>query len=571
MITAWILYAIVVGALFGGSGLALERFLRTHNLPSRWVWVGAVLLSVGWPLGHLAWEKVPEGPPALAGPSHGVPQPSEITPMVFPLEPITVEVPPESILRLMDGPIVVGWALATSLHFLFFGFLLFRTHRLRSHWRSGKLEDLPVLFSDDWGPAVVGFIRPQIVLPTWCEELDRRALRFVLDHEVEHLRAGDLRLVILTGIFPVLFPWHLPVWWQLTRLRTAVESDCDQRVLGRNPGQTRPYVDLLLEVGERASRGRPLAAMLSEPYETLKRRIRIMTMPFPTRPWIRGGLLMGAGATLVTMACWAPEPTDVREEGGENPAAISTAEEAADPQEGEFLPVFTPFSVRPSIRNLDEVLTTLSRDYPTELREAGIGGTVNVWFFIDETGKAQRVMVAESSRHRELDNAAVRVGEIIEFSPALNRDQGRPVWVSLPVEFTTNQRSGVGEDEGEPAGAPSLGTVMTVSSPGSTPAGMEGGRVTGAVVDQATQEPLRQAQVLVGGTGRGTLADENGRFVIDNVPAGEWEFYVHLIGFGEVRQAISVQEGESMEMTVEMAPQAIALNKLTVGGTRGGG
>lgn len=29
-----------------------------------------------------------------------------------------------------------------------------------------------VLLSDGWGPAVVGFFRPEVVLPRWCEELD---------------------------------------------------------------------------------------------------------------------------------------------------------------------------------------------------------------------------------------------------------------------------------------------------------------------------------------------------------------------------------------------------------------
>lgn len=63
MITAWIPYAIVVGALTGAGGLALEKVLRTHGLPSRWIWAGAILLSVGWPLGYWAWEGRPSSFP----------------------------------------------------------------------------------------------------------------------------------------------------------------------------------------------------------------------------------------------------------------------------------------------------------------------------------------------------------------------------------------------------------------------------------------------------------------------------------------------------------------------------
>lgn len=100
-------------------------------------------------------------------------------------------------------------------------------------------------------------------------------------------------------------------------------------------------------------------------------------------------------------------------------------------------PTFTPFTVRPDIKNRAEVSRAMEREYPPLLRDAGIGGTVNVWFFINEEGEVQRVIVTESSGHKALDDAAVKVGEIIEFTPALNRDKRVPVWISLPITFTT--------------------------------------------------------------------------------------------------------------------------------------
>ncbi len=100
-------------------------------------------------------------------------------------------------------------------------------------------------------------------------------------------------------------------------------------------------------------------------------------------------------------------------------------------------PTFTPFTVRPDIRNRAEVARALEREYPPLLRDAGIGGSVQVWFFIDEEGAVQRTLVNESSGHKALDDAAIRVADIIEFSPALNRDKQVPVWISLPITFTT--------------------------------------------------------------------------------------------------------------------------------------
>ncbi len=100
-------------------------------------------------------------------------------------------------------------------------------------------------------------------------------------------------------------------------------------------------------------------------------------------------------------------------------------------------PVFTPMTVRPGVKNRAEVSRAMEREYPPLLRDAGIGGTVNVWFFIDEQGKVINRLVQESSGHKALDDAALKVADIIEFTPALNREKRVKVWISLPIHFTT--------------------------------------------------------------------------------------------------------------------------------------
>ena len=98
-------------------------------------------------------------------------------------------------------------------------------------------------------------------------------------------------------------------------------------------------------------------------------------------------------------------------------------------------PTFTPFSVAPSILNRNDVVQAMEREYPPELRDAGIGGTVRVYFYIDEEGRVQDRQIDASSGHRALDDAAMAVSEIYRFSPALNRDEKVPVWVSFPITF----------------------------------------------------------------------------------------------------------------------------------------
>ena len=98
-------------------------------------------------------------------------------------------------------------------------------------------------------------------------------------------------------------------------------------------------------------------------------------------------------------------------------------------------PTFTPYTVAPSILNRADVMRAMEREYPPLLRDAGIGGTVTVFFFIDEEGRVQDRQIDASSGHQALDDAAMEVSEIYRFSPALNRDKKVPVWVSFSITF----------------------------------------------------------------------------------------------------------------------------------------
>ena len=98
-------------------------------------------------------------------------------------------------------------------------------------------------------------------------------------------------------------------------------------------------------------------------------------------------------------------------------------------------PTFTPFTVAPAILNVDEVRRAMVEAYPPVLRSSGIGGTVRVFFFIDENGSVEDYRISESSGFQQLDDAALAVAGLYRFSPALNRDKRVPVWVLFPIEF----------------------------------------------------------------------------------------------------------------------------------------
>lgn len=99
-------------------------------------------------------------------------------------------------------------------------------------------------------------------------------------------------------------------------------------------------------------------------------------------------------------------------------------------------PVFTPMTVAPELQNRNDIARALVRNYPPLLRDAGIGGSPTVHFFIDENGRVLRTLLSKSSGYPALDEAAIAVAQQMKFSPALNRDKKVQVWVEIPIVFT---------------------------------------------------------------------------------------------------------------------------------------
>lgn len=96
---------------------------------------------------------------------------------------------------------------------------------------------------------------------------------------------------------------------------------------------------------------------------------------------------------------------------------------------------FMPYMVKPELKNRREVRRALERNYPPALQVAGVQGELLVWFWIDETGAVQKYEIKRSSGIALLDDAAERVIELMEFSPALDRGEPIRVIVALPIRF----------------------------------------------------------------------------------------------------------------------------------------
>jgi protein TonB len=96
---------------------------------------------------------------------------------------------------------------------------------------------------------------------------------------------------------------------------------------------------------------------------------------------------------------------------------------------------FTPYTVRPELKDPGEALRIVERKYPPLLKAAGVGGSVTVLAYIDTLGHVLDVETAVSSGHAALDQAALEAVKLFRFTPALNRDRKVAVWVQQKIVF----------------------------------------------------------------------------------------------------------------------------------------
>lgn len=78
----------------------------------------------------------------------------------------------------------------------------------------------------------------------------------------------------------------------------------------------------------------------------------------------------------------------------------------------------------------------------------------------------------------------------------------------------------------------------------------------GRVTDTASGEPVAKVKIIVIGFDRATTTDEEGRFVLQDLPYGEVELYISTIGFGLVKKKAIIKEGEEANLEIALSPEA---------------
>jgi TonB family protein len=419
--TAWILYSLALSALAGAAALAGEAAMRMYRRPTRWVWAAALLVSCAGPVLLAARRPVASGGGAAGAP------------VVMRSAPLTAPRPaPPSLARRVEGALPALWAGASALILggIAAGAAVMR--RRRGGWSEGRLAGVPVLVSPAVGPAVAGVIRPRIVVPRWTLGWSEPLQRLLVRHESEHIRAGDPRLILAATLAAALVPWNLAAWWQLRRLRLAVEVDCDTRTL-RGGGDVATYGDLLLRVGALGSGMAFPAAAFAEPRSFLERRIRAMTSRTPRNRAARAAAFAALTLGVAGTAYALPAPSAPEIFRGLFPALPAPGTVRAALRDTTPALDISQVDTPPQLANPREVSAAIRAAYPPALRAAGQRGLAVVDLVVRADGTPQ--LSEPSPAPHEFETAARRAALQMRFRPA--QKGGAPVAarVRIPVSF----------------------------------------------------------------------------------------------------------------------------------------
>src|SRR5688572_27006050 len=94
--------------------------------------------------------------------------------------------------------------------------------------------------------------------------------------------------------------------------------------------------------------------------------------------------------------------------------------------------------------------------------------------------------------------------------------------------------------------------------------------VTGRVTDQQSGEPIAAVQVLISGLALGGLTQQDGRYVLTNIPVGTHQLSAQRIGYRTLTVQITVAAGAPTVQNFAIAQEALGLDEIIVTGTPGG-
>jgi len=88
------------------------------------------------------------------------------------------------------------------------------------------------------------------------------------------------------------------------------------------------------------------------------------------------------------------------------------------------------------------------------------------------------------------------------------------------------------------------------------------GKVTGRIVDSGTKEPVIGANVIVEGTYLGAVADENGDYIIANIPPGNYKLVFSCVGYIKTTvEKVAVRIDQTSHVDMSLTPKTVQVSK----------
>ena len=89
-------------------------------------------------------------------------------------------------------------------------------------------------------------------------------------------------------------------------------------------------------------------------------------------------------------------------------------------------------------------------------------------------------------------------------------------------------------------------------------------RIDGRIVDKSTSEPLVGVNVFFSKTTWGATTDDNGFYTLTNIPAGQYELVVSMIGYEVEREQMFIKSNERFTLNFRLQSRAILMSEINV-------
>jgi TonB-dependent SusC/RagA subfamily outer membrane receptor len=294
---SWLLYTLIVSACVLTAAYAADWLARVARRPVRFLWIASATLIVLLPA--LAPLRAGRGAQGAA---------TRVDISSLDLLQTSVASVGRRVPETARWYALAAWILASLAVAASFAIAYLRLRRARRRWPVIDLHGHRVRVAPGEGPIVVGLVRPEIILPRWVLNRADEEQRVIIAHESAHVSASDPVLLALACTAVALMPWNPALWVILSRLRLAIELDCDARVL-RGGVSPRSYGSLLVDVAESALPLRFAATALADDSSHLQQRILAMQPRPLTHRFLRGGSAALIAFAGLLAACEAKMPT----------------------------------------------------------------------------------------------------------------------------------------------------------------------------------------------------------------------------------------------------------------------